>query len=119
VRLSRPSPLPGTNSFTAYDADGYQTQTQTITGPGPVTVTFNTAAVTVTVDKNGSALTTALVAHAGNSGTYGPKTAVDGNGTVTFQVLPGTNYFTAWDGSAYTKETLTITGAYSTTISVS
>jgi hypothetical protein len=84
-----------------------------------VTVTFNTLAVTVTVDKNGSALTTAQVAHPGNTGTYGPKTPVDGNGTVTFQVLPGTNYFTAWDGSAYAEETLTVTAAIDTIISVS
>jgi hypothetical protein len=108
--------LPGTNTFTAYDAGGYQTQTLTVTGPA--TVTFATVAVTVTVDKNGSPLTTALVAHAGNTGTYGPKTAVSGTGQVTFQVLPGTNTFTAWDGSAYTKQTLTITAATTTSISV-
>jgi hypothetical protein len=34
------------------------------------------------------------------------KTPVDGNGQVVFQALPGTNSFTAWDGSASTKETL-------------
>jgi hypothetical protein len=108
--------LPGTNTFTAYDANGYQTRTVTITGPA--TVTFTTAAVTVTVLKNGSPLTTALVAHAGNTGTFGPKTAVNGNGQATFQALPGTNTFTAYDGSAYTRETLTITTATSTSISV-
>ena len=59
------------------------------------------------------------VAHAGNTGSFGPKTAVDGNGQVTFQVLPGTNTFTAWDGSAYATETLTVTAATSTSISVS
>jgi hypothetical protein len=69
--------------------------------------------------KNGSALTTATVTHAGNTGTYGPKTAVDGNGEVVFQVLPGTNSFTAWDGSAYQAETLTVAAATSTSISVS
>jgi hypothetical protein len=47
-----------------------------------------------------------------------PKTAVDGNGEVVFQVLPGTNSFTAWDGTAYQSETLTVTGAASTSISV-
>ena len=75
--------------------------------------------MTVTVLKNGSALTTATVTHAGNTGTFGPKTAVDGNGAVIFQVLPGTNSFTAWDGTAYQSETLTVTGAASTSISVS
>jgi VCBS repeat-containing protein len=109
--------LPGTNTFTAYDAGGYQTQTITVTGP--VTVTFATVAVTVIVDKDGSPLTTAVVAHAGNIGSYGPKTPVDGNGQVIFQVLPGTNSFTAYDGSAYASETITVTTATSTTISVS
>jgi len=109
--------LPGTNSFTAYDANGSETQTVTVSGPG--TVTFATVAVTVTVLKNGTPLTTASVAQAGSTGTFGPKTPVDGNGRVVFQVLPGTNSFTAWDGSASTKETLSITGATSTSISVS
>jgi hypothetical protein len=108
--------LPGTNTFTAYDAGGYQTQAVTITGAA--TVTFATVAVTVTVLKNGSPLTTAMVTHAGNIGTYGPKTAVDGNGEAVFQVLPGTNSFTAWDGTAYQSETLTVTSAASTSISV-
>src|SRR5580658_549636 len=109
--------LPGTNSFTAYDANGYQTQTVTVTGPG--IVTFATVAVTVTVLKNGAPLTTASVAHAGNTGAFGPKTPVDSNGQVIFQVLPGTNSFTAWDGSAYTTQTLTITATAGTSISVS
>jgi hypothetical protein len=109
--------LPGTNTFAAYDANGSETQTVTVSGP--VTVTFATVAVTVTVLKNGAPLTTASVAQAGNTGTFGPKTPVDGNGQVTFQVLPGTNTFTAWDGSASAKETLTITAATSTSISVS
>jgi hypothetical protein len=109
--------LPGTNTFTAYDAGGYETQTITVTGP--VTVTFATVAVTVTVDKSGSPLTTAEVTHAGNTGSYGPKTPVDGNGQVVFQVLPGTNSFTAYDGSAYATQTITATAATSITISVS
>lgn len=108
--------LPGTNSFTAWDAGGYQSQTVTVVGQ--MTVTFATVAVTVTVDKNGSPLPTATVEHAGNIGTYGPKIPVDGNGQVTFQVLPGTNTFAAWDGSSYAKQTLTITGATTITISV-
>jgi Carboxypeptidase regulatory-like domain len=109
--------LPGTNTFTAYDAGGYQTQTVTITGTA--TVTFATVAVTVTVLKNGSPLTTATVTHAGNIGSYGPKTAVDSTtGEVIFQVLPGTNSFTAWDGTAYQSETLTVTSAASTSITV-
>lgn len=103
-------------AFTAWDAYGYQTQTVTVTGA--TTVTFSTVAVTVTVLKNGSPLTTALVAHAGNTGSFGPKTAVDGNGEVVFQVLPGTSTFTAWDGTAYQSETLTVTAATSTSISV-
>jgi hypothetical protein len=109
--------LPGTSTFAAYDAGGYETQTITVSGPA--TVTFATVAVTVIVDQNGSPLTTALVAHAGNIGTYGPETPVDGNGQVVFQVLPGTNSFTAYDGSAYTSETITVTTAITTTISVS
>jgi len=108
--------LPGTNTFTAWDANGYQTQTLTIAGQQ--TVTFTTDAVTITVLKNGSPLTTATVAHAGNTGTYGPKAAVDANGQVTFHVLPGTNIFTAWDGTAYQTVTLTVTGTTSTTITV-
>jgi hypothetical protein len=109
--------LPGTNSFTAYDAGGYETQTITVSAP--VTVIFATVAVTITVDKNGSPLTTATVAHAGNIGTYGPKTAVDGNGQVIFQVLPGTNSFAAYDGSAYSTQAITVTAATSIAISVS
>jgi hypothetical protein len=109
--------LPGTNSFTAYDAGGYETQTITVSAP--VTVTFATVAVTITVDKNASPLTTATVAHAGNIGTYGPKTAVDGNGQVIFQVLPGTNSFAAYDRSAYSTQAITVTAATSIAISVS
>jgi hypothetical protein len=108
--------LPGTSTFTAYDAGGYQTQTVTVTF---ATVTFATVPVTITVLKNGSALTTATVTHAGNTGTFGPKTAVDGSGDVIFQVLPGTNTFTAWDGAAYQSKTLTVTSAASTSIPVS
>jgi hypothetical protein len=108
--------LPGSNTFTAYDANGYQTQTVIVTGS--TTVNFATVTVTVTVTKNGSPLATATVSHAGNTGTFGPKTPVDANGDVTFQVLPGTNTFTAWDGSAYATQTLTVTTTTSTTISV-
>jgi hypothetical protein len=108
--------LPGTNTFTAWDANGYQSQTVTVTGPA--TISFSTVAVTVTVLKNGSALATATVGHAGNTGTFGPKTPVDGNGQITFQVLPGTNTFTAWDASAHQSQTLAITTAATTSISV-
>jgi len=108
--------LPGTNTFTAWDAYGYQAQTVSVTGP--MTVSFATVAVTITVLKNGSPLTTAAVAHAGNTGTFGPKTAVDANGQVTFQALPGTNTFTAWDNSAYHSVTLSVTGTTSASISV-
>ncbi len=109
--------LPGTSTFAAYDSNGYQTRTVTVTGTA--TVSFSTVAVTVTVEKNGSPLTTATVAHAGNTGTYGPKTAVDNNGDVTFQVLPGTNTFAAWDGTASNTQTLTIgTTTTNTTITV-
>jgi Carboxypeptidase regulatory-like domain len=108
--------LPGTSTFTAYDANGYQSHTISVTGPA--NVGFTTLAVTVTVTKNGSPLTTASVSHAGNTGTFGPKTAVDGNGQVTFQVLPGTSTFTAWDGTAYQTQTITVTAATNTTISV-
>ena len=69
--------------------------------------------------RNGNPLTTATVAHAGNTGTFGPKTAVDGDGQVTFQVLPGTRTFTAWGGTAYKTVTLTVTADTTTSISVS
>ena len=108
--------LPGTNSFAAYDANGYQTQTITVTGP--MTVSFATFAVTITVLRNGSPLTSASVSHAGNTGIFGLKTAVDGNGTIIFQVLPGTNTFTAWDGSSSQSQTLTVTSAASSSISI-
>jgi hypothetical protein len=108
--------LPGTSTFTARDANGYQTQTVTITGPA--TVSFATVAVTVTVMKNGSQLATAQVSHAGNTGTFGPKIAVDGNGQVIFQVLPGTSTFTAWDGTSNQQQTITVTTPTSTTITV-
>ncbi len=108
--------LPGTSTFTAYDANGHQTQTLTITGP--TTVTFATEAVTITVLKGGSPLATALVSHAGNTGTFGPKTPVDSNGQITFHVLPGTSTFTAWDGTSSQQQTTTITAPTSTTITV-
>jgi hypothetical protein len=83
-------------------------------------VSFATLAVTAQIsDPSGADLAAASVAHAGNTGSFGPKTPVDpGTGQVTFQVQPGTNTFTAWDGSAYTNETLTVTTATSTSISV-
>ncbi len=110
--------LPGTNTFTAWDANGYQTKTVTITGP--TTVTFATVTVTAQIsDPDSADLTTASIAQAGNTGTFGPKTPVNSNGQVTFQVLPGTNTFTAWDGSAYTTETFTITGTASISLTVS
>ncbi len=110
--------LPGTSTFTAYVAGGYQTQTITVPASGTSTVTFATVAVTITVDKNGSPLTTATVTHAGNIGTYGPQTPVNSSGQVVFQALPGTSTFVAWDGTAYAKQTLTVTGAAGITISV-
>jgi hypothetical protein len=72
-------------------------------------------------EKNASStdLAAASVAHAGNAGTFGPKTSVDGNGQVTFQVLPGSNTLAAWDGTVYKTLTVTVTGATSTTISIS
>ena len=96
---------PGTYSVTMYYANGYQTKTLLVTATGPNTVNFTTVAVTPQISNPTAG---ASVAQAGNTGTFGPKTAVDGNGQVTFNVLPGTNYFTAWDGSAYTKQMLTI-----------
>jgi Bacterial Ig-like domain (group 3)/IPT/TIG domain/Tyrosine-protein kinase ephrin type A/B receptor-like len=111
---------PGTYSVTAYYANGYQTRILRVTANGPNAVSFATVAVTAQIsDPDTADLAAALVAQAGNTGTYGPKTAVDpSSGQVTFQVLPGTNTFAAYDGSAYTKETLTITAATSTSISV-
>jgi hypothetical protein len=110
---------PGTYSVTMYYANGYQTKPLSVTANGLNEVSFATTAVTAQIsDPDSADLAAALVAHAGNTGTFGPKTAVDGNGQVTFQVLTGTNSFTAYDGSAYTKETLTITAATSTSISV-
>jgi hypothetical protein len=108
--------LPGTNTFTAYDANGYQSQIVNVTGP--MNVTFSTIAVTITVTKNGTPLTTALVSHAGNTGTFGPKTAVDANGQATFQVLSGTSTFTASDSTAYQSKTMTISTPTSTSITI-
>jgi len=70
------------------------------------------------VTKNGNPLITATVSHAGNTGSYSGKQAVDGNGQYTFYVLPGTNYFRAYDGTSSTTETLNVTGDASTTIGV-
>ena len=106
--------LPGTNTFTAWDANGYQTKTVTVTGP--VTVTFATVTVTAQIsDPDNTDLAAASVSHAGNTGTFGPKAAVDGNGRVTFQVLPGTNSFTAWDAYGYQTQTVTVTGSATVT----
>jgi protocatechuate 3,4-dioxygenase beta subunit len=110
--------LPGTNYFTAYDANGYEEQSLDVSASNN-TVTFNTYTVTVTVDnESGNPLTTATVEQAGNTGDYGSKQAVNSQGHITFNVLPGTNYFTAWNGSQYTKETLDVTANTSTTIAV-
>ncbi len=110
--------LPGTSTFTAYVAGGTRTQSISVLPTGASTVTFTTVPVTVTVDKNGTPLTTATVSHAGNTGSYGPKIAVNSSGQVIIQALPGTSYFTAWDASAYNTVTLTVTNATSITISV-
>jgi hypothetical protein len=111
--------LPGTSSFTAWVAGGYQTQSLSVTASRANAVTFSTFAVTVTVLKNGSPLATAVVAHAGNTGTYGSKVPVSTSGQVIFQALPGTSYFTAWDGNSYSSTQLTVTAPASTSISVS
>lgn len=58
------------------------------------------------------------MAHAGSTGTFGPRTAVNPAGQVVFQALPGTSTFTAWVGSAYKTVTLTITGSTSVTITI-
>jgi outer membrane protein assembly factor BamB len=110
--------LPGTSYFTAYVAGGYQTQSLTVTASGPNAVSFSTFAVTVTVLKNGGPLATASVAHAGNTGTYGPKVPVGPSGQAVFQALPGTSYFTAWDGSSYSNVQLNVSGPTSTSVSV-
>ncbi len=115
--------LPGTSYFTAYDANGFEQQSLTVS-PTNNTVTFNTYTVQVTVTKNGNPLTTATVQQAGDSGSYGSKLAVNSQGQITVNVMAGTdtanetNYFIAWDGSNYTKDTLVVTGDTSTTIAV-
>lgn len=110
--------LPGTNSFTAYVANGYQEQSITAT-TGTNNVTFNTDSVQVTVTKNGNPLTTATVKHAGNTGSYGTSQSVNSSGQYTFYVLPGTNYFEAFDGpNNHAEQTLSVTGDTSTTIAV-
>ena len=102
---------PGTYSVTMYYATGYQTKTLSVTANGPNAVNFATVAVTAQIsDPDSADLAAASVAHAGNTGTFGPKTAVDGNGQVTFQVLPGNNSFTAWDANGYQTQTITVTG---------
>jgi VCBS repeat-containing protein len=100
-------------------ATGYQTKTITVTADGTNTVNFATVAVTAQInDPDSTDIAAATVEHAGNTGTYGSKIPVDANGDVTFQVLPGTNTFTGWDGTAYSKETLTVTAATATSITV-
>jgi hypothetical protein len=110
--------LPGTSTFTAYVANGDQQQSITAS-PTNDTVTFNTDAVQVFVTKNGNPLTTATVKHAGNTGSYGSNQTVNGSGEYTFYVLPGTNYFEAFDGpNNHAEQTLNVTGNTSTTIAV-
>jgi protocatechuate 3,4-dioxygenase beta subunit len=111
--------LPGTSYFTAYVANGYQEQSITATTTGPNTITYNTYSVLVTVTKNGIPLPTATVDQAGNSGDYGSRQNVNSNGQYTFYVLPGTNYFEAFDGpNNYAKQTLDITADTSISIAV-
>ena len=65
---------PGTYSVTMNYATGYQTKTITVTAGGPNTVSFATVAVTAQINDPSSAdIAAASVAHAGNTGTYGPK----------------------------------------------
>ncbi len=101
--------LPGTNSFTAWFAGGYQTKTVTVPTTGPYSVSFNTVAVTVNVsDPVAADIAAATVTQAGKSGTFGPKTAVEANGNVTFEVLAGTNSFTAYVAGGYQTKTVTV-----------
>jgi virginiamycin B lyase len=101
---------PGTYKVTAYYANGYQSQNITVTNNGPNNVTFATVPVTVTInDPNSTDLANAKVAQAGNTGTFGSKAAVDSNGQVTFQVLPGTSYFTAYVANGYQTQSLNVT----------
>jgi streptogramin lyase len=110
--------LPGRNYFTAYVAGGYQEQVISAEA-GSNNVTFNTYAVQVTVLKEGVPLATAIVKQAGNSGSFGSGESVDSNGQYTFYVLPGTNYFEAFDGpDNYTKQTLTVTADTGITLDV-
>jgi hypothetical protein len=112
--------VPGTYSVTVYYANGYQTKTITVTTGGPNTITFATIAVTAQInDPDSTDLASASVAHAGNTGTFGAKTPVDSSGQVTFQVLPGTSTFTAWDGSTYKTVTITVTATTDTSITIS
>jgi hypothetical protein len=111
--------LPGTSSFTAWVAGGYQTQTVVVSALGLTTVTFTTVPVTVqVVDANGNPRTSATVQHAGNTGAFGGKTPVDSNGQVVFQALPGTSSFTAWAGSAYRTVSLSVTAPRTVVITV-
>jgi hypothetical protein len=112
--------LPGTSSFTAYVAGGYQTQSLSVPAAGPVTVSFSTVAVTVEVnDPTLSDIATASVAHAGNTGTFGPKTPVNSAGQVTFQALPGTSSFTAYVAGGYQTQSLSVTAAGPNTVTFS
>lgn len=48
-----------------------------------MTVGFITLAVTITVTKNGSPLTTGLVSHAGNTGAFGPVRSLRGHAVLS------------------------------------
>jgi hypothetical protein len=99
---------PGTYKVTAYYANGYESQTITTTASGPNQASFATVPVAVTIsDPNPTDLGNATVAQAGNTGTFGARTPVNGSGQVTFQVLPGTSYFTAYVAGGYQEQSIT------------
>jgi len=109
--------LPGTSSFTARVAGGYQTQSLNVTAGGSNSVTFTTTSVTVNIaDPVVADIAAATVAHAGNSGAFGPATAVDSSGNVTFQALPGTSSFTARVAGGYQTKTMTVVAGNANTI---
>ena len=75
--------LPGTNTFTAWVAGGYQTKTVSVAAGSAPTITFTTVPVTVHIaDPVTTDLAAATVQHAGNSGTYDSRVPVDQNGDV-------------------------------------
>ncbi len=111
--------LPGTNYFTAYVDNGDEEQSIMATTSGPDDVTYNTDPVQLIVTKNGNPLSTATVKQAGNTGDYGSSQNVNSGGQYTFNVLPGTNYFEAFDGpNNRTEERLVVTGGTIATIAV-